>query len=113
MVAAVCLLPPTVLMGRIAARHLALGGDHTLVYILPYWPVDPLLSTSPWFNFDLDVTRCLRAIFPATLLWGASFPLALASAARGGRGPGASCRRGLCLQYGRAPLWVLWCSRWC
>ncbi len=59
----------------------------TLVYILPYWPVDPLLSTSPWFNFDLDVTRCLRAIFPATLLWGASFPLALASAAGEGEDP--------------------------
>jgi spermidine synthase len=59
----------------------------TLAYILPYWPVDPWLSTSPWFNFDLDVTRCLRAIFPATLLWGASFPLALASAARKGEDP--------------------------
>ncbi len=54
----------------------------TIAAVLPYWPVDPWLSTSPWFNFDLDVTRCLRAILPATLLWGASFPLALASAAR-------------------------------
>ena len=59
----------------------------TLTFVLPYWPVDPLLSISPWFNFDLDVTRCLRAIFPATLLWGASFPLALASAAREGEDP--------------------------
>jgi len=33
------------------------------------------------------VTRCLRAIFPATLAWGASFPLALASAAREGEDP--------------------------
>ncbi|HJT87503.1 MAG TPA: fused MFS/spermidine synthase, partial [Bryobacteraceae bacterium] len=49
--------------------------------VLPYWPVDPWLSTSPWLNFDLDLTRCLRAILPATLLWGASFPLALAGAA--------------------------------
>ncbi len=49
--------------------------------VLPYWPVDPWLSLSPWFNFDLDLTRCLRAILPATLLWGASFPLALAAAA--------------------------------
>ncbi|MBZ5633168.1 MAG: SAM-dependent methyltransferase [Acidobacteriia bacterium] len=59
----------------------------TLASVLPYWPVDPLLSVSPWFNFDLDLTRCLRAIFPATLLWGASFPLALASAAAGGEDP--------------------------
>jgi spermidine synthase len=39
---------------------------------------------NPWFTFDLDVMRCIRAILPATLLWGASFPLALASAAAEG-----------------------------
>ncbi len=53
----------------------------TLAYVLPWWPVDPWLATSPWLNFDLDLTRVIRAIFPATLLWGASFPLALAAAA--------------------------------
>ena len=59
----------------------------TIARILPYWPVDPWLSTSPWFNFDLDFTRCVRAIFPATLLWGASFPLALAGVAADGEDP--------------------------
>lgn len=59
----------------------------TLAYALPNWPVDPWLSTNPWFNFDLDVARCIRAIFPATLLWGASFPLALAGAAVDGEDP--------------------------
>jgi len=53
----------------------------TIAYVLPGWPVDPWLATNPWLNFDLDLTRCIRAIFPATLLWGASFPLALAAAA--------------------------------
>jgi spermidine synthase len=53
----------------------------TLAYVLPWWPVDPWLAINPWLNFDLDLTRCIRAIFPATLLWGASFPLALAAAA--------------------------------
>jgi spermidine synthase len=52
----------------------------TLTYALPYWPVDPWLSTNPWYTFDLDLLRCVRAILPATLLWGASFPLALAGA---------------------------------
>jgi spermidine synthase len=52
----------------------------TLAYLLPYWPVDPWLSMNPLFNFDLDVVRCIRTIFPPTLLWGASFPLALAAA---------------------------------
>ncbi len=59
----------------------------TVARVLPFWPVDPWLSINPWFNFDLDVSRCLRAIFPATLAWGASFPLALASAAREGDDP--------------------------
>jgi spermidine synthase len=48
---------------------------------LPYWPVNPLLSTSPWYTFQIDLVRCLWAILPPALLWGASFPLALAAAA--------------------------------
>lgn len=48
---------------------------------LPYWPVNPLLSTSPWFTFQIDLVRCLWTILPAALLWGASFPLALAAVA--------------------------------
>ncbi|HEY7391541.1 MAG TPA: SAM-dependent methyltransferase, partial [Bryobacteraceae bacterium] len=54
---------------------------YTLAHSLPYWPVDPWLSTDPWFNFELDLMRCAWAIFPATVFWGASFPLALAAAA--------------------------------
>jgi len=46
---------------------------------LPYWPIDPKLS-SPWFTFQVDLARALWAMLPATLLWGASFPLALAAA---------------------------------
>jgi spermidine synthase len=60
---------------------------YTLSDWLPFWPVDPWLSMNPWFSFDLDVMRCIRAILPATLLWGASFPLALASAAAEGEDP--------------------------
>ena len=48
---------------------------------LPYWPVNPLLTTSPWYIFQLDMVRCLWAILPPTILWGASFPLALGAAA--------------------------------
>ena len=46
---------------------------HALAYSLPGWPVDPWLSLDPWFNFEIDMVRCVWAIFPATLLWGASF----------------------------------------
>ncbi len=55
---------------------------------LPYWPINPYLSTSPWLNFQLDLVRCLWAVLPATVLWGASFPLALAAVAAPGRDPG-------------------------
>lgn len=58
-----------------------------LVYSLPYWPVDPWLSLSPWFNFQLDLLRCAWAIVPATFFWGASFPMALAGAAAPGEDP--------------------------
>lgn len=55
---------------------------------LPYWPINPLLSHDPWFTFQIDIVRVLWAIFPATLLWGASFPLALAAAATKDHDPG-------------------------
>ncbi len=55
---------------------------------LPYWPIDSTLSGSPWYNFQLDMARCLWAILPPALLWGASFPLALAAVAGPGQDPG-------------------------
>jgi spermidine synthase len=50
---------------------------------LPYWPVNPTLATSPWYTFQMDIARCFWAILPAAILWGASFPLALAAVASG------------------------------
>ncbi len=55
---------------------------------LPYWPVNPMLATNPWHTFQLDLVRCLWAILPPALLWGASFPLALAAVASPGKDPG-------------------------
>jgi spermidine synthase len=54
---------------------------------VPYWPINPLLSKDPWFTFQIDMARCLWTILPATLLWGASFPLALGAAATRGEDP--------------------------
>jgi spermidine synthase len=54
---------------------------------VPYWPINPSLTTSPWFLFQVDILRCTWSILPATILWGASFPIALAAAASRG------CRR--------------------
>jgi spermidine synthase len=55
---------------------------------VPYWPVNPLLSSNPWFTFQVDLIRVLWTILPATLFWGLSFPLALAAAAGKDEDPG-------------------------
>ena len=55
---------------------------------LPYWPINPSITTDPWFTLQLDLVRCLWAVLPGTILWGASFPLALASVASPGQDPG-------------------------
>jgi spermidine synthase len=55
---------------------------------LPYWPIDPSLTRNPWLSFQLDLARCIWVILPAAILWGASFPLALASAACRGQDSG-------------------------
>jgi spermidine synthase len=55
---------------------------------LPYWPVNPTLTMSLWQSFQMDIFRCALVIGPAALLWGASFPLALAAAAAKGQDSG-------------------------
>ncbi|HTX20356.1 MAG TPA: fused MFS/spermidine synthase [Candidatus Aquilonibacter sp.] len=52
---------------------------YMLAQSLPYWPIDPSLTRSVWLNFQLDLVRCLWALLPGAVLWGASFPLALAA----------------------------------
>ncbi|MBN1974015.1 MAG: fused MFS/spermidine synthase [Sedimentisphaerales bacterium] len=55
---------------------------------LPYWPIDPSISSSPWYTFQLDILRCIWTLLPAACLWGASFPLALASVVSTGQDSG-------------------------
>ena len=50
---------------------------------LPYWPINPSISTSPWFTLQMDLARAFWVVLPGAILWGASFPLALASVASG------------------------------
>jgi spermidine synthase len=61
---------------------------YMLMASLPYWPINPALSQNPWYNFQLDFVRCMWVVLPGAILWGASFPLALASVARPGQDPG-------------------------
>jgi spermidine synthase len=56
---------------------------YSLTASLPHWSINPETSPNIWFTFQLDLDRALWALLPPTLLWGASFPLALAAAANG------------------------------
>ncbi len=48
---------------------------------LPFWPLDVTLPTTASTMLQLDWLRTAWAVLPAALLWGASFPLALAACA--------------------------------
>jgi spermidine synthase len=48
---------------------------------MPYWPINPSMSASPAFTFQLDLMRALWVMMPGAILWGMSFPLALAAIA--------------------------------
>ena len=83
---------------------------------LPYWPINPSISTSPWYTLQLDLVRCLWAVLPGAILWGASFPLALASVAVPGQDPGrlvggiyaANTAGAILGSLGAGPLLVAW-----
>ncbi len=58
---------------------------------LPYWPINPGLYTSDWGHwnlFQLDLLRAGWVLLPSTLLWGASFPIAIAAVASRNQDPG-------------------------
>ena len=61
---------------------------YMLADAIPYWPVNTILSSSPWFTFQIDLVRSFCAVLPATIMWGASFPLALAAVAAPEEDPG-------------------------
>jgi len=54
---------------------------YQLTESLPYWPINPSIATTPWFTMQLDFVRCVWVVLPGAVLWGASFPLALAAVA--------------------------------
>ncbi len=70
----------------LAATQLALAfavawTAYAVYDIIPSWPFNPLAVKDPWRLFRVDFMMCLFAILPPALLWGLSFPLALASIA--------------------------------
>ena len=88
--------------GKTARPRLALGlcqmllcaamawTSYMLTESLPYWPINPSINTTTagiWYTFQLDFVRAMWAMLPPAMLWGASFPLALASVAEGRKDP--------------------------
>jgi spermidine synthase len=91
-------------VGSIASRQLnprlALGSCQLLLALaiawtayavtrfLPYWPLDVTLPIASSVAMQLDLIRVVWAVLPGALLWGASFPLALAAVAPRNQDPG-------------------------
>jgi spermidine synthase len=61
---------------------------YALTQALPYWPINLELSTAPIFTFQVDLMKAFFTVFPGALLWGASFPLALAAVSSRDSDPG-------------------------
>ena len=55
---------------------------------MPYWPINPTLTDSFATLFQVDLVKSLWMVLPGAILWGASFPLALAAVSREGQDPG-------------------------
>ncbi|HEY6362624.1 MAG TPA: fused MFS/spermidine synthase [Vicinamibacterales bacterium] len=78
---------------RVASPRLALGlcqlllcgaiawAGYTTGSSMPYWPINPSIATDISYTIQLDLMRAVWVILPGALLWGASFPLALAAVA--------------------------------
>lgn len=62
----------------------AAWGAFMITGSIPYWSINVIDATQkfgPWYSFLLDIVRAAYAVLPAAILWGASFPLALAAVA--------------------------------
>ena len=90
LVSAVCCAP------RWAGPAYLLNG---VVPVLADQPVDS--RPISWYLFQLDLFRCALAVLPGAILWGATFPLALASVARPDEDPGPAGRWSLRGQHAR------------
>jgi spermidine synthase len=55
---------------------------------MPYWPINPTLNVSFTAIFQVDLVKALWMVLPGAILWGASFPLALAAVSVEGQDPG-------------------------
>lgn len=64
-------------------------GAWMIVAVIPYWMPQPTGGRVIWTQMAIDLGRAAAALLPATFLWGASFPLAVAA----GRSPKTDASR--------------------
>ena len=67
---------------------------------LPYWQGNLTSTRGPWRDFPGDLLRAALAVLPGALLWGASFPLALAAITEGQEDSGEDAGRTVGAVYG-------------
>ena len=86
---------PRALLGwlQLALAITTAWGAWALARSLPHWPINVGLAPSARFNFQMDLVRSLYVILPGAILWGASFPVALAAASGGATDPGRTVGR--------------------
>lgn len=61
---------------------------YSMARVLPNWPSNPAPATGPVAWVPLDLLRVGLTVLPAAVLWGASFPLAIAALGGPRRDPG-------------------------
>ena len=74
---------------------------HVLTQSLPYWPINPSISTDPWFTMQLDLVRCLWAVLPARDSLGRELSAGAGVGRDARTGSGAAGRRRLRRQHRR------------
>lgn len=62
---------------------------YSLTQVLSNYPIDPASPPGPFLTFQMDFIKALITVLPGALLWGASFPLALAAVGIRDADPGA------------------------
>ena len=74
---------------------------YMLTQSLPYWPINPSISASPWFNFQLDLVRASGSSCRRRFSGARAFRSRSRRSRSKGQDPGAPGRRRLRRQHGR------------
>ncbi len=74
---------------------------YMLMESLPYWPINTSITTSIWYNFQLDFVRAFWAVLPGADSVGRELSARARVSGETGRRPGTARRRRVRRQHGR------------